>query len=336
MGDGGRELVINLLKNDGANLKSTMLTALASKLAKDENLRHGAFDKIKGMIQAMIEKLLQESSEEANQKGFCDKATADAEQKREYSAEEIKTLNGEMAKLEATRDRLGEELDTLFDEIKEVKSARSTAETERDEENKENAATVDEAGQGLSALNMCIDVLDKFYKTIKKEEVDLSLAQGPFDDAPDAGFDNGEAYTGAQGEAGGILGMLDVMKSDFERTISETEIAEEKAQQDHLAFMTQSGKSLAEKVEAESQKKAQKSDTEGKLSDADDEFHNQGKIMRGAIQELLDLLPQCVDTGMSYKERVARREDEIASLKKALCILGNYAEYGPDGAAKGC
>jgi len=188
----------------------------------------------------------------------------------------------------------------------------------------------------LSALNMCIDVLDKFYKTIKKEEVDLSLAQGPFDDAPDAGFDNGEAYTGAQGEAGGILGMLDVMKSDFERTISETEIAEEKAQQDHLAFMTQSGKSLAEKVEAESQKKAQKSDTEGKLSDADDEFHNQGKIMRGAIQELLDLLPQCVDTGMSYKERVARREDEIASLKKALCILGNYAEYGPDGAAKGC
>jgi len=328
--DGGRDLVIDLLKSQGVHLKSTMLTALASKLAKDP------FAKIKVLIQEMIEKLLQEESEEANQKGFCDKATADAEQKRDYAAEELKSLNGEMAKLEATRDRLWEELDILADDIDKLVSDRTEAQKDRDDEKKENEATVDEADQGLSALNMCIDVLDKFYKTIKKEKVDLSLVQGPEDDAPDAGFDNGEAYTGAQGEAGGILGMLDVMKSDFERTISETELAEEKAQQDHLAFMTQTGKSLAEKTEAEGQKEAQNSDTESKLSDADDSFVEQGKIMRGAITELLDLKPQCVDTGMSYNDRVANREDEIASLKKALCILGNYAEFGPDGAAKGC
>merc|ERR1712100_548884 len=29
---------------------------------------------------------------------------------------------------------------------------------------------------------------------------------------------------------------------------------------------------------------------------------------------------------MSYEERVARREDEIESLKKALCVLSAYAE----------
>jgi len=39
---------------------------------------------------------------------------------------------------------------------------------------------------------------------------------------------------------------------------------------------------------------------------------------------------------MSYAERVARREDEIASLKKALCIFGAYSEYGPDGLADKC
>ena len=30
------------------------------------------------------------------------------------------------------------------------------------------------------------------------------------DDAPDAGFDNGEAYTGAGAESGGIIGMMEV------------------------------------------------------------------------------------------------------------------------------
>lgn len=29
----------------------------------------------------------------------------------------------------------------------------------------------------------------------------------------------------------------------------------------------------------------------------------------------------CIDTGMSYEERVQKREEEIAALKRALCIL---------------
>lgn len=29
----------------------------------------------------------------------------------------------------------------------------------------------------------------------------------------------------------------------------------------------------------------------------------------------------CIDTGMSYEERVEKREEEIEALHKALCIL---------------
>merc|ERR1719282_1821572 len=176
--------------------------------------------------------------------------------------------------------------------IKELKDARQTAEDERKEEKQQNQATVDEAEQGLTALNMCIDLLDKFYKTIKKETVDLSLAQqSPEEDAPDAGFDNGEAYTGAQWESGGILAMLDVMKSDFTRTIQETQKAEAQAVQDHLEFMTQSGKSLKQKEEAESQKDAQKTDRVAKLSEASDKLDDETNMVATAIKELLDLKP---------------------------------------------
>merc|ERR1719453_1428735 len=111
-----------------------------------------------------------------------------------------------------------------------------------------------EAKAGLEAVTMAIDILDKFYKTSAKAEVDLSLAQGPLDDAPDAGFDNGEAYTGAQGASGGIIGMMEVIQSDFERTISETQKAEAVAAKEHLEFMTETGKSKAEKTVARKEK----------------------------------------------------------------------------------
>jgi hypothetical protein len=326
----GRDAIVRVLQSQGQQLKSTLLTALASRIAADP------FAKVKQLIQELIERLLQEAANEANQKGWCDKATADAKQKRDYAAEEIASLDGEMATLEASRDRLAEELDILSDEIQELYDSRNTTQTERSEEQAQNAATVEEAEEGLSALNMCIDLLDKFYKTVKKESVNISLVQGPSDDAPGAGFDIGEAYTGAQSEAGGILGMLDVMKSDFERTVSETQKAEAQAEQDHLEFLTETGKSLAEKVEAESQKDEQKRDIVGKLGEAKSELAQQVGLLDGFVRELLDLKPVCIDTGMSYQDRVARREEEIESLNKALCIFDNYAEYGPEGATGNC
>lgn len=278
--------------------------------------------------------MLQEAANESNQKGWCDKSIKDARQKRTYAAEEVRSLNSEMAKLESKRDNLAAELDDLLKEIDELHAARDTAVKERGEEKTENEKTIEEANAGLSALNDAITLIDRFYKSSKKETVDLSLAQAdPFEDAPDAGFANGEAYQGAQGESGGILAMLDVMKSDFVRTVEETQVAEEKAQQEHLEFMTTSGMSLAEKEEADKQKLEQHQDTVTKLAEAGENLNAQSTILQTAVKELLELKPVCQDTGMSYEERVSRREDEVAALHKALCILGKYQEFGPDAAA---
>merc|ERR1719316_1001014 len=159
-----------------------------------------------------------------------------------------------MAKQEATSAKLAEEIATLQKEIGELNKDKAQAEKERKDEKAENANTVTEAKAGLDAVKMAIDILDKFYKTAAKENVDLSLAQGPLDDAPETSFETGEAYTGAGGESGGIIGMMEVIQSDFERTISETKEAEEQSEQDHLAFMTESGKSKAEKDMATKEK----------------------------------------------------------------------------------
>merc|ERR1719199_1582458 len=100
--------------------------------------------------------------------------------------------------------------------------------------------------------------------------------------------------------------------------------------------LTETSKSLAEKTEAKKEKEVQRDDAVEKLASARESLKLQTDVLMESIKELQDLKPACVDTGMSYKERVARREQEIQSLKQADCILVHFAEFGPDGAAEAC
>jgi len=329
--DAARQAVVELLRSEGTKLHSTLLIGLSNQIKVDQ------FAKVKKLIQDLIERLLQEAADEADQKGWCDKAMADAEQKRTYAVEKVAELNAQSAELEATINKLVEELEVLHVEIPEIQQKQEDATAMRKEEQAENQATVMEAEAGLEAVNEAIDILDKFYKTAAKEKVDLGLVQkGPLDDAPDTGFDNGEAYTGAGGESGGILGMLDVIKSDFERTISTTNKAEKTNEKEYQKFMKESSISLVEKQMADEQKTSQKDDAISELESADTDLRAQTDILKVAIKELLELKPTCVDTGMTYEERVARREDEIEGLKKALCTLEHSEDFGPEGAGANC
>merc|ERR1719401_386701 len=85
--ESGRQAVMTLLRTQGAALRSSMLMSLAAQIAKDP------FAKVKKLIQELIERMLQEASNEANQKGWCDKSIGDAEQKRDYTNDKIKDLN---------------------------------------------------------------------------------------------------------------------------------------------------------------------------------------------------------------------------------------------------
>merc|ERR1719161_1039292 len=100
-----REAVVDTLRTVGGKIKSNLLLRLASQIQEDH------FAKVKKLIQELIERLLAQAAAETNQKGWCDKAIGDAEQKRANAAEEIAEVNAEMAVLEAKRDKLKEEID---------------------------------------------------------------------------------------------------------------------------------------------------------------------------------------------------------------------------------
>jgi DNA repair exonuclease SbcCD ATPase subunit len=304
-------LILSILKQKSQELHSKDLAMLAGKIQGDP------FAKIRKLIQEMIEKLLQEAADEATHKGWCDKEISKSTESRDAKAAMVRQLNEELAENEAKRDVIEEEMTKLSEAISKLEDALAVATKERADESAENAAVVKEAQEGKEAIEEAITVLDDFYKT-QKASASFVQAKQPID-MPDAGFE-GE-YTGVGGGTGGVMGMMDVIKSDFEREISETEAAEKAANKEFFEFQGTTKTSIATKTVTKTAHETELTEVNSALAEDKASMEEVQELMDKAIQSLLELQPACVGEKMTYAERVAMREQEIESLKTTLCVL---------------
>merc|ERR1719421_410780 len=310
-----RERLVALLKAQGAKLKSPALSTLAMKVQADP------FVKIKGLIQELIERLLQEEADEADKKGWCDKEIAAAKKDRDYRLRDVQDLHGELESLNARHGTLSETKAKLEEEIATLNADLATQTSNRAEEKAENEQTVKDAEEGEAAVDQAIEILGHFYGAAAKATV-LSQQPSVDDEAPDAGFEG--AYTGSQSASTGILGMLDVIKGDFARTIKETTAAEDQAQRDFIEFERETKMSITTKTTAKEATDRELTEAADDLSTAGDELRTQQGLLDAAVETWEKLIPGCVaDPGMSYEERVQRRNAEVQALKDAYCILSN-------------
>merc|ERR1719388_409493 len=307
-----KEKVIKSLVASGNKLGSVAISHLAMKIAADP------FIKVKKLIQDLIERLVTEAAEEATKKGWCDTEMGEATHTRDSNFGTIKEVNAELELLEATKAELTEEISMLTTEISDLNDSLTKETQMRGDEKAENMDTLDKAKAGLAATKDAYDVLETFYKKGAKGKV--SLIQASPVDADSPASPSG-AYKGGQQKAGGILAMLDVIISDFERTIKVTTKAEKASHREFVEFERTSKTSIASKETGKSQAESDLKSTDSKIAEGMDDLDKHQKMLDDTLKELEDLKPACVDTGMSYADRVQKRKDEIDALKKALCEL---------------
>merc|ERR1719488_441427 len=128
-------------------------------------------------------------------------------------------------------------------------------------------------------------------------------------------------YKGMQSESGGVVGMLEVIQSDFARLEAETKSSEDQAQKEYDEFMSDSAVDKAEKTKDIEHKTATKQNQEQSLQEKKTDLESTQKELDAPLAYYEKLKPSCVDAGTSYEDRVARRKEEIASLQEALKIL---------------
>merc|ERR1719207_140311 len=226
---------------------------------------------------------------------------------------------------EAKIAKLEEEIQELLAEIAELNKALNEATQLRSKEKMENKKTLADANAGLAGVTKAMKILKDFYdnafiqtgENYKPPKGDAS-GNTVGDLAPDTVSGD---FAGNQDAASGIIGQLDVIKSDFEGTIDATKSAEAEASDAFDSYKTETETDISEKEGSVSSKTGEKETEEANLADYTDNLSDHTTDKSQALEELAKLKPACVDTGSDYAEQVARRNQEIESLKNAYVIL---------------
>jgi len=293
------------LQEQGKQLNSRVLSALALRVSEDP------FSKVKKMIKDLIVRLMEEANEESEHKGWCDTELSTNEQTRKEKTESVEMLHAEIDELQASLAQIGEDISGLSKDVAELDTAMATATDQRQKEKVENTATIKDSSDAQTAVAQALVVLKEFYA---KAAEATSLVQR----APDI-FDS--EYKGMGAESGGVVGMLEVIESDFARLEAETSSAEATAQKTYDEFMTDSKVDKAQKTTDSEHKTAKKQDQEQALTTKSSDLEGTQKELDAALEYFDKLKPSCVDAGVSYDDRVGRRKEEIESLQEALKIL---------------
>jgi hypothetical protein len=330
-----RKKVLGFLTAKAKQLKSAALTTMVVKLRDAPS----PFAKVKQMIEDLITRLEDEAAAEASQKEWCDKEMSETIAARDEAQREIEAKNALLTEKRTLVDSLAEDISVLSKEIADLQTAinKETALREKDQAN--NNQTLAEAQAGHEAVENAIEVLSNFYtnllQTGQKPAPGLETSGGyeryraegagadgkTVDDmAPEDDLVTTD-YGGKTDASKSILGLLDVIKSDFEKTIDDTEADEEAAQTAYEQFKDDAQKSIDDKSELKGTKESDKTQAELDITQAEADLKAETTNLENELAELEKLKPVCVDSGATHAERTARREQEIEALKEALKIL---------------
>merc|ERR1719161_2670027 len=115
--------------------------------------------------------------------------------------------------------------------------------------------------------------------------------------------------------------MIEVIQSDFARLEAETSAAEAEAAKQYDEFMTDSKVDKVQKQSDLEHATATKQDQEQELQEKKVDLEGTQKELDAAMAYYEKLKPTCVGAEEPYEDRVAKRKEEIESLKEALRIL---------------
>merc|ERR1719456_470402 len=231
-----RQRVVTILRNLAEQGHVYALSQLASEAQSDQ------FAKIRGLIESMIDRLMKEAAEEADQKMFCDTEMEKSRAKQKDLAAKVDMHSVRIEKSEAGKAKLAEQIKTLNMEIAEIDAGMKEATDLRTKEKTEFEASSAEYKQSADAVANAIQVLQSYY------------SQGSFvqaGQAPELG--------GAKTDIGStIISMLEVAESEFTELLSESTAAENAAA---AAFEKLSRKSKLSKTAKIEEVKGKESET---------------------------------------------------------------------------
>jgi len=291
---------IKIVRQLAQSENSQRLSQLAMRMAAASHGGNGAgdpFAKVKGLIQDMLDKLESEADADATEEAFCDKEKLENNDKKKELDTDIAKLTTKIDQASARSTKLKDEVATLQKELAKLASSKASWEKTRQEEKALYDKERPELEQGIEGIKTALQVLRDYY-------------------AKDA------SHASAEGAGSGIISLLEVCESDFEKGLAEMIATEESAA---ATFDTEVKDNDVETVTKEKDVEYKTKEYVG-LDKAIATHSGDRSGIQTELDAVLEYLKQlderCTSKVESYAETKKRRESELAGLKEALDILG--------------
>jgi len=318
--------VLTLVKRLAKEHHSAALAQLASRISAVMRLGGAAgedpFAKVKGLISELISKLEAEAGEEATEKAYCDDQMAKTEEKKSELEEDISKLTAKIDTATAKSAGLKGDVKELQAELAALAKQQAEMDKMRQDGHAAFVQAKADLEAGLEGVRKALGVLREYYGA------GAALLQGggglgaamrqPA--AP-------ELHAKAAGAGSSIIGLLEVVESDFakalaaeeteeddaaaayEKTTQENKVTETLKSQD-VAYKTQGFKALDKSV-AELSADRETADTE----------------LSAVLEYYAKIKARCIAKPETYEARRQRRQAEIQGLKEALAILEDETAF---------
>merc|ERR1719387_1237547 len=284
-----RARLVRDLKDLSHKVGSFAMMELASSASTDP------FEKVKGLITDMVAKLVSEANAEATQKAFCDEETAKSKKEQTEKSMRSDELNSRLDTAAAAKGTLLQSIKDLNAEIADLDAKTAETTSIRAAEKATYLKSSADFKAAATAVEDAIRVLKEYYASFLQTK---GKAKNPT-----------------------IIGILETSGAEFTKMYMQIETAETEAVS---AFKKMSDEDKVTRAA----KLAEIKGAESEIKSLDVAIQNSGEDLKMVTKELdavmsymEKLKPQCETKAVTYEEKKAKREAEIAGLKEALSIL---------------
>merc|ERR1719311_2026815 len=242
------------------------------------------FAKVKGLITDLIERLEKEAAADAAEKAFCDKEMGETRAKKADQAK-------------ARSAQLKEEVATLQKELAELAKLQAEMDALRAKEKELYEKNRPEMEAGLNGVKLALKILREYYA---KED---------------------KSHEAAEGYGGSIIGLLEVVESDFSKLLAEMIATEEAAAAEHEKQSKENEVAKATKEQDVKYKTQEFTALDKTIAELESDIAGVQEELDAVLEYLEKLKERCIAKPETYEYRKQRREAEIAGLKQALSIL---------------
>jgi len=327
--------VVTMVKHLAQKHHSAGLAQLASRIAAV--LRMGTsgsadpFAKVKDLISAMITKLESEADAEATEKAYCDEQISKTEEKKADLESDIAKLNAKIGQASAKSADLKAQVKELQAELAELARAQAEMDKIRQESHAAFVQAKADLELGLQGVRQALSVLREYYGGAAALLQGADLMQQPQPEKP-------LLHGKATGAGNSIVGILEVVESDFATGLAKETTEEDDAEAEYQK-VTQANK--VTKTLKDSDVKYQTQEFTGldkSIADMSSDRDTADAEYNAVMEYYGKIKDRCIAKPETYATRKARREAEITGLKEALAILEDetaFVQRGKKGGLRG-